>query len=392
MSGCRSGRRGRAVERLLVTLDVTSEALDEAARAGCQAILAHHPLVFDPLAAVTDDAWPGSAVARLLREGRSLVVAHTNLDKARGGLADVVCRGARARGGRAARARARRLVQARRLRARGRRRDGPRAPSSPPAPASSAATCTARSRVAGEGTFFGTEGTAPTVGDAGRDETTDELRFEVVFPRARRRAVLDAFVAAHSYEEPAFDVYPVENEVRSLGLGRVGFLPTPRRRSATSRAPWPACSACPRRASPAIPTHVVRRVAVVPGSGASMIDAALAGGVDVLVTGDVKYHDAERAARAGLALIDVPHEVCEGWALARWARRLGDELPARRRRAVALRAVAPPLAAPRRRGRRGRDRRRTQRHDTHATTSTCTSTSTAAPAATPARPASAASC
>ena len=336
MSACRSGRARAHVERLLVTLDVTSEALDEASRAGCQAILAHHPLVFDPLATVTDDAWPGSAVARLLRDGCSLVVAHTNLDKARGGLADVVCE------------------------ALGLEAVAPLEPARMEwgklvgfVPEEDAETVRAAVFAAGagviggyvhcsfsspgEGTFFGTEGTTPTVGEAGRDETTGELRFEVVFPRAKRRAVLDAFVAAHSYEEPAFDVYPLENEVRSLGIGRIGLVPTPHALGDVARA-VAGLFGLPSVRFTGDPTHVVRSVAVVPGSGASMIDAALAGGVDALVTGDVKYHDAERAARAGLALIDVPHDVCEAWALARWTRHLGEEL---KRDGVELTLFAP---------------------------------------------------
>ena len=61
-----AGRRPRAptCEAVLVALDPTTTALDEAARRGCQALLVHHPLVFEPLAAVTADAYPGSLILR----------------------------------------------------------------------------------------------------------------------------------------------------------------------------------------------------------------------------------------------------------------------------------------------------------------------------------------
>jgi hypothetical protein len=59
----------------------------------------------------------------------------------------------------------------------------------------------------GEGTFFGGEGTAPTVGEAGRDETVAEYRVETVVPAAKLDAVISALRRAHPYEEPAFDVY-----------------------------------------------------------------------------------------------------------------------------------------------------------------------------------------
>jgi hypothetical protein len=59
----------------------------------------------------------------------------------------------------------------------------------------------------GEGTFYGTEGTSPSVGEAGRDERVSEYRVETVVPAERLAAVVDALRRAHPYEEPAFDVY-----------------------------------------------------------------------------------------------------------------------------------------------------------------------------------------
>ena len=62
---------------------------------------------------------------------------------------------------------------------------------------------------AGTGTFFGGEGTDPSIGQAGREERVAELRVETVVPQDNVRAVIDALVAAHPYEEPAYDVYPL---------------------------------------------------------------------------------------------------------------------------------------------------------------------------------------
>jgi len=62
---------------------------------------------------------------------------------------------------------------------------------------------------AGTGTFLGGEGTAPTVGERGREERVAELRLETVFPEERQDEVLAALRTAHPYEEPAFDIYPL---------------------------------------------------------------------------------------------------------------------------------------------------------------------------------------
>ena len=59
----------------------------------------------------------------------------------------------------------------------------------------------------GTGTFFGTEGTDPAVGESGVEERVAELRLETVFPAERHAEVVAALRGAHPYEEPAFDVY-----------------------------------------------------------------------------------------------------------------------------------------------------------------------------------------
>jgi len=61
----------------------------------------------------------------------------------------------------------------------------------------------------GTGTFLGGEGTSPAIGRAGREERIEELRVETVVPADRVDAVVEALLAAHPYEEVAFDLYPL---------------------------------------------------------------------------------------------------------------------------------------------------------------------------------------
>ncbi len=313
-----------AVPVVLVTLEVDDAALDEAARLGCRLIVGHHPLIFDPLERLSDDSLAGRLALRAAREGVAVIAAHTNLDKARGGIADVV---AAMLGLEAA---------------------APLAPAAADSlklvgfvPADDAdlvrkALFAAGAgvigeyehcswSVAGQGTFFGREGTDPALGRAGRDESVDELRLEVVFPRGLRRRVTGAYVAAHPYEEPAFDVVPLENEVATLGLGRLGALPAARPLAAFA-AEVAAVLRLPSVRFAGESERPVRRVAVLPGSGAEAIARGVAQVADVLVTGDVKYHEARAAQAQGLALIDAPHGVCEQEGVLRWAEKLADAL------------------------------------------------------------------
>jgi hypothetical protein len=62
---------------------------------------------------------------------------------------------------------------------------------------------------AGTGTFLGGEETSPAVGEPGREERVPELRVETVVPAGRVADAVAALRAAHPYEEPAYDVYPL---------------------------------------------------------------------------------------------------------------------------------------------------------------------------------------
>jgi putative NIF3 family GTP cyclohydrolase 1 type 2 len=67
----------------------------------------------------------------------------------------------------------------------------------------------------------------------------------------------------------------------------------------------------------------IETVACVPGSGASYIDAAANAGIDCLVTGDIKHHDALKASARGLSLVDVTHVATENATLDMLSEALG---------------------------------------------------------------------
>ncbi|QQS01030.1 MAG: hypothetical protein IPK37_00525 [Austwickia sp.] len=60
---------------------------------------------------------------------------------------------------------------------------------------------------AGEGRFLPMAGASPAIGAIGTPEVVAEQRIEVVCPRSAARAALEAMLAAHPYEEPAYHVY-----------------------------------------------------------------------------------------------------------------------------------------------------------------------------------------
>lgn len=87
-AGLLVGEKDAALCCVLVALDITQETIDEAKKTGAQAIVSHHPVIFEALRTVTDDSLP----YRLIREGIGAICAHTNLDAAGEGVNDCLAR------------------------------------------------------------------------------------------------------------------------------------------------------------------------------------------------------------------------------------------------------------------------------------------------------------
>ncbi|MHB9112883.1 MAG: Nif3-like dinuclear metal center hexameric protein [Thermoleophilia bacterium] len=321
--GLQVGSRLDQASSVLVTLNVTAEVLDEAAGEGCGIILTHHPLIFQPVATVSDDTAIGRLVRRASREDLTIVAAHTNLDSAKGGLADTMSG----------------LMDLRQvLPLQGAVRDWSKLVAFVPA----ADLDRVRESLfdvgagaigdyrhcswftEGTGTFLPMEGSHPAVGQVGRDEQTPEMRLETVFPSRKVDEVVKALVAAHSYEEPAYDIYPLETRRHDAGSGRVGELPS-QMRLADLAAMLAEIFGMRGARFVGDPDMPIRKVALIPGSGAGYITLA-AGKADVLVTGDFKYHDSALGKDLGLGLINLPHDISERTALAGWLPRLEREM------------------------------------------------------------------
>lgn len=87
-SGLLLGDRQNPVKKILVTLDCTFPAVEKAIEEGADLIVAHHPVIFDPIKNVL----AGSVVHKALTAGISVICAHTNLDLARGGVNDCLAK------------------------------------------------------------------------------------------------------------------------------------------------------------------------------------------------------------------------------------------------------------------------------------------------------------
>lgn len=84
--GLLAGGPDREVSRILTALDITREAVEEAVRLGAQLIVSHHPVIFSPLRRLGCESIPYA----LARTDIAAICAHTNLDRAEGGVNDTL--------------------------------------------------------------------------------------------------------------------------------------------------------------------------------------------------------------------------------------------------------------------------------------------------------------
>ena len=83
------GRRERELSKILVSLDITDDAISEAADEGAGLIVSHHPVLFS-LSSITDSDVTGRRLLKLIENGIAAICMHTNLDTAQGGVNDVL--------------------------------------------------------------------------------------------------------------------------------------------------------------------------------------------------------------------------------------------------------------------------------------------------------------
>ncbi|MCF7925488.1 MAG: Nif3-like dinuclear metal center hexameric protein [Candidatus Izimaplasma sp.] len=208
----------KAVTKILVTLDVTHEVINEAKKKDCDMIIAHHPLLFKPQKDILNDTPIGDIIYSLIQNNISLYVAHTNFD---------------------------------------------------------------------------------------------------VLPNGMN----DALAKKLSLEKPCY----LEETVEGYGLGMVGTLKTKQPLKTYIASVKETFNLSTVSFIGKLDQHV-QTIAIVGGSGASVIQTAVNKNVDLLITGDVTYHHALEANALGLPILNVNHNI-EFFGVKQMASMLEDAVP-----------------------------------------------------------------
>jgi dinuclear metal center YbgI/SA1388 family protein len=321
--GLQVGNPLSEISKILICLDIEQIALDKAEQLQADLIISHHPILFHPLKKISATETTGRLLMQAIKHDIALVSLHTNLDRADDGLNDWF---------------------AQRL---GVEQSAPlerpqsghylklvvyvpvnHEKSVMEAVFSSGGGCIGNYdrcsfRVEGTGSFRPGLKTDPYIGQPGEFEETEEVRLEFILPVTLSDKVVAKMIKAHPYEEVAYDLIPLANNRVDIGLGRIGRLAQPLPLNQFVEKVKHALQIENLRLC-GDQNQMIKKVALCGGSGMSVYNDALRQGADCLVTGDVKFHEAQRARNDGVALLDVGHFASERFIIQELAQRLNQ--------------------------------------------------------------------
>ena len=273
----------------LLCLDVTEAVVDEAISLGYNLIVSHHPLIFKGYKSITGKDYVERCIMKAIKHDIVIFSMHTNLDNAPQGVNYKIAEKIGLQNVQILEPKENSLLklvtfvpvkQAEQVRQ---------------ALFNAGCGCignydSCSYNLEGKGTFRAGEGTHPFCGKQGELHEEPEVRIETILPAFKKSAVVRALIAAHPYEEPAYDLYPLQNNWSQAGAGVVGELPTPEAEDDfLHHIKHTFEVGCVKHSR--MTGRLIQTVALCGGAGAFLLPKAVRAHADVFLTGEVKYHD-----------------------------------------------------------------------------------------------------
>jgi len=303
-SGLQVGSPDMEILSVLITLDVTGEVLDEALKTGCNLIISHHPVIFNPIKRITGESLAEKILIRAIKDEIAIYSAHTNLDVLSFGVSRKMAEKLNLQNIKVLLPLKNRLLKLVTF-----------IPESHLEKVRDAIFEAGAGTLgdydqcgftaSGTGSFRGGKISSPFVGKIGKIHFEKEIRFETVLFSYLKEKVIKVLLSSHPYEEVAYDIYPLENENAGAGLGCVGELAEQISEADFLKTVSSVFDARGTRYSEPSGTPV-RKVALCGGSGSMLINEAIGSGADIFITADIKYHNFFEADNK-ILLVDIGH-------------------------------------------------------------------------------------
>ncbi len=309
------GNPQQQIKKVLLTIDLTAKVLAEAQAKKTDLIIAYHPPIWEPLKKIIAGQGPAPLIHQAIRANIAIYSPHTALDSVKGGINDLLAE----------------IV--------GIHNPQPLQPLASADPAncklvvfipiadvekvSESIFAAGAGNIGAAGKYskcsFRTPGTGtfqcgpyskPAIGKPGSFERVEEIKFETIVPVAKIPAVVKAMLAAHPYEEVAYDLIPLRNAPMEAGLGRFGDFAEPT-----------TVPALIEKIKNVFKVKVVgiigpqkgrvKRAAVGAGSCGSLLRSVINNQCNFYLTGELKHHHALELQAANVTTICLSHSVSE---------------------------------------------------------------------------------
>lgn len=302
-TGLNVGVTNKEIENILICVDLTTDIVEEAIQNNCQMIISHHPLIFQGIKRITNDTVEGRVIIDLLKNNISHYCIHTNADISKYGINNFIAEKLE-------------LNDIEGLSYFSKDQYYKLAVYIPLEHVEAVKKAIANEggghvgkysycffNTRGEGNFMPLEGTKPYIGDVGKIERVDEVKIETIVSQDKLNRVIKAMLKSHPYEEVAYDIYKLENDISSQYLGLIGKREIDADSLVTEVKRIFNCA----YVKGMILKENFKKIAICSGSGKELVKDAYYKGADVFISGDITHHSMILARELNLSIIDIGH-------------------------------------------------------------------------------------
>lgn len=287
-AGLLVGNSTDEVSGILICLDSTEDIIDEAIKKNCNLIIAHHPIIFAGLKKFNGKNYIERTIIKAIKNNIAIYAAHTNMDNAFNGvsfkmaekLGVINCEV---------------LLPKNNLL----KKIVTYCPTDYAEAVRNALFTNGAGSIGnysacsfnteGIGSFKGNNKTTPFVGKKGVLHYENEIKIETIIPAYQLNKAIHAMLAAHPYEEVAYDVFPIENSWSTIGSGIIGELLHPAEEHTFLTQIKKTLKTNCIRHTPLLGKKI-QKVALCGGSGSFLLQNAIQKQADIFISADFKYH------------------------------------------------------------------------------------------------------
>lgn len=289
---------------VMITLDCTEAVADEAIAENCNVIISFHPIIFSGLKKITGNSYVERVAIKAIENKISVIALHTRLDNHPEGVNNILCERLRIKNSKILIPKKNNLKKLVAY-----------VPENYTETILDAVHKAGAGNLAnykecsflleGTGRFMGINKSNPNIGKPFEKVSLKEVQINVVFESHLFNDIQKALHETHPYETVAYEVYSLMNSFSEVGMGRIGFLEKGMDFSSFLKFVKNQLNSEVIRHSP--PSEkLIKKVAVLGGSGSYAIEDAKRQGADAFITADLKYHQFYQGEKS-LLLVDVGH-------------------------------------------------------------------------------------